>query len=221
MSFPAARVTDMHVCPMVTGVVPHVGGPILPPGVPTVLIAGLPAATVSSMAVCAGPPDLIVKGSPTVLIASRPAARMTDSCAHGGMIVAGCPTVLIGDQGSSNTDPARVGQALTMQAAKGAALPFTKLKCDEVGAFAAGVESEPSTTESRRINTWIEIELVDEDGLPIAGERYRVTAPDGEQFEGTVDGNGRAKVWGVEPGTCKISFPDLDSEAWRPQGSHG
>jgi uncharacterized Zn-binding protein involved in type VI secretion len=95
---PAARVSDMHVCPMVTpGVppIPHVGGPILPPGVPVVLIGGLPAATVGNMCTCVGPPDTIVKGSMTVLIGGAPAARMGDTTAHGGTIVAGCPTVLI------------------------------------------------------------------------------------------------------------------------------
>ena len=92
----AARVTDMHVCPMVNGVVPHVGGPILPAGVPTVLIGGLPAATLGDMCICTGPPDLIVKGSATVLIGGKPAARVGDSTAHGGTIIMGCPTVLIG-----------------------------------------------------------------------------------------------------------------------------
>ena len=92
----AARVTDMHTCPMVTGVVPHVGGPILPPGCPTVLIGKLPAARVTDMATCVGPPDTIVKGSSTVLIGNMPAARMGDSTVHGGVIVLGCPTVIIG-----------------------------------------------------------------------------------------------------------------------------
>lgn len=96
---PAARLTDMHACPMVTpGVppIPHVGGPISGPGAPTVLIGSLPAARVGDMAVCVGPPDSIVKGSATVLIAGMPAARIGDTCAHGGSIVLGLPTVLIG-----------------------------------------------------------------------------------------------------------------------------
>jgi uncharacterized Zn-binding protein involved in type VI secretion len=93
---PAARITDMHVCPMVTGVVPHVGGPILPPGGVTTLICSLPAARATDMVTCVGPPDVIVKGSATVLIGNMPAARMGDSCAHGGAIVVGAPTVLIG-----------------------------------------------------------------------------------------------------------------------------
>nr|WP_304945289.1 PAAR domain-containing protein [Xanthomonas euvesicatoria] len=93
---PAARLTDLHVCPMVTGVVPHVGGPIVSPGAPTVLIGGLPAARLGDMAVCGGPPDSIVAGAPTVLIAGQPAARLGDSTAHGGVITLGCFTVLIG-----------------------------------------------------------------------------------------------------------------------------
>ena len=93
---PAARITDMHVCPMTTGPVPHVGGPILPPGGVTVLIGSLPAARMGDMVVCVGPPDTIVKGSATVLINNMPAARMTDSCSHGGTIIGGLPTVLIG-----------------------------------------------------------------------------------------------------------------------------
>ncbi|MCC5938901.1 MAG: PAAR domain-containing protein [Lunatimonas sp.] len=96
MGSPAARITDMHVCPMTTGTVPHVGGPILPPGEPTVLIGGMPAARVGDMATCTGPPDSIVAGSATVLIGGMPAARMGDSTAHGGTILAGEPTVLIG-----------------------------------------------------------------------------------------------------------------------------
>lgn len=92
----AARVSDMHTCPMVTGVVPHVGGPVMPPGTITVLIGSLPAATVGDMLVCAGGPDTIAKGSATVLIGGKPAARMGDTTAHGGVIVLGCMTVIIG-----------------------------------------------------------------------------------------------------------------------------
>jgi uncharacterized Zn-binding protein involved in type VI secretion len=96
MGMPAARMTDMHVCPMVTGIVPHVGGPILPPCCPTVLIGSLPAARITDLATCVGPPDMIALGSFTVLIGGLPAARMLDMTAHGGVIVLGWPTVLIG-----------------------------------------------------------------------------------------------------------------------------
>jgi uncharacterized Zn-binding protein involved in type VI secretion len=95
MGMPAARVGDMHSCPIVTGTVPHVGGPILPPGGVPVLIGGMPAARAGDLATCVGPPDTIALGSFSVLIGGRPAARMGDLTAHGGTIVAGCPTVLI------------------------------------------------------------------------------------------------------------------------------
>lgn len=104
----------MHICPMVTVLVPHVGGPILPPGCPTVLIGGMPAARVSDMCTCVGPPDVIAMGSPTVLIGNMMAARMGDPTAHGGMVVIGCPTVMIGIPGQ--------GSVLQQAAATGA--PF-------------------------------------------------------------------------------------------------
>jgi uncharacterized Zn-binding protein involved in type VI secretion len=95
---PAARVGDMHTCPMAEpGPVPHVGGPILPPGCPTVLIGGQPAARVTDMCTCVGPPDSIQMGSPTVMIEKLMAARLGDPTVHGGVIVMGCPTVMIGD----------------------------------------------------------------------------------------------------------------------------
>ncbi len=93
---PAARITDMHTCPMVTGVVPHVGGPILPPCHPMTIIGGLPAARIGDMLTCVGPPDVIIKGSPTVIIGGMPAARLGDNTAHGGVIVLGHPTTIIG-----------------------------------------------------------------------------------------------------------------------------
>jgi len=99
MGQPAARITDMHVCPMQSPAVPpipHVGGPIIGPGEPTVLIGGMPAAVMGDSATCVGPPDSIIKGSATVLIGGKPAVRMGDSTAHGGTVVLGFPTVLIG-----------------------------------------------------------------------------------------------------------------------------
>ena len=118
---PAARITDMHVCPMVTPgtpPIPHVGGPILPAGEPTVLIGGLPAARVGDMATCVGPPDSIVMGAFTVLIGNKPAARIGDQTAHGGTIVVGMPTVLIGTS----------AQVEALQAAARSGAPFCQ-KC--------------------------------------------------------------------------------------------
>jgi uncharacterized Zn-binding protein involved in type VI secretion len=99
MGQPAARVGDMHACPMVTpGVppIPHVGGPVLPPGGLTCLIGGQPAACMGDMCTCVGPPDSIIKGSGTVMVSNKPLARMGDSTAHGGTIVVGFPTVMVG-----------------------------------------------------------------------------------------------------------------------------
>lgn len=96
---PAARVTDLHVCPMVTpGLppIPHVGGPVVGPGAPTVLIGSMPAAVVGDLATCVGPPDSLVKGSATVMITGRPAVRVGDTTAHGGAVLVGLPTVMIG-----------------------------------------------------------------------------------------------------------------------------
>ena len=121
---PAARLTDMHTCPMVTpGMppIPHVGGPIVSPGEPTVLIEGLPAARVTDMAVCIGPPDMIAMGSPTVLIGGLMAARMGDPTVHGGVIVVGAPTVMIGESGMG----AAQGAAMTAAASNGT--PFCEI----------------------------------------------------------------------------------------------
>ncbi len=106
---PAARITDMHICPAVTGIVPHVGGPIIPPCEPTVLIGFLPAARITDMCICVGPPDVIAKGSFTVLIGYLPAARIGDPTVHGGVIVTGEMTVIIGDAPGSALAAAAAG----------------------------------------------------------------------------------------------------------------
>ncbi|MBS0644712.1 MAG: PAAR domain-containing protein [Proteobacteria bacterium] len=96
MGLPAARISDMHVCPMVTGIVPHVGGAITL-GYPTVLISGLPASRIGDMHACVGPPGTLVLGSFTVLVGNQPLSRVGDSTAHGGVVVGpGAPTVLVG-----------------------------------------------------------------------------------------------------------------------------
>ncbi len=115
---PASRLGDMHTCPLVNpGPVPHVGGPILPACMPTVLIGGQPAARVGDMCVCTGPPDVIAKGSPTVLIGNMMAARIGDLTVHGGVIVQGLPTVMIGEVGAGS--PVQ-GSAMSAAAASGA-----------------------------------------------------------------------------------------------------
>jgi uncharacterized Zn-binding protein involved in type VI secretion len=103
MGFPAARVGDMHTCPMFDGPKPHVGGPVLPPGKPTVFIGNMPAARMGDMCSCVGPPDVIAKGSPTVFIGGQMAARVTDTTLHGGVITVGAIKTFIGD-GKPKTD---------------------------------------------------------------------------------------------------------------------
>ena len=96
--FPAARIGDMHVCPMATPgtpPVPHVGGPVTM-GCPTVMIGFMPAARVGDLATCVGPPDAIAMGSMTVMIGFMPAARIGDLTVHGGTVAVGFPQVLIG-----------------------------------------------------------------------------------------------------------------------------
>jgi uncharacterized Zn-binding protein involved in type VI secretion len=125
MSMPAARVGDPHICPMVTALVPHVGGPILPPCCFTVLTGGMPQARISDLCVCVGPPDAIAKGSVTVLVGGLPAARLGDMTAHGGMIVMGMPTVLIGGRSRCVQDSDRLSdrwRGLPGYAFSGAAL---------------------------------------------------------------------------------------------------
>jgi len=115
----------MHTCPMVTGIVPHVGGPILPPCAVNVLIGMMPAARVTDKAFCVGPPDVIVKGSPTVLIGNLMAARIGDMTAHGGVIVSGFPTVMIGESGSGGAGGGP--QVAALQAASKTGKPFCEI----------------------------------------------------------------------------------------------
>lgn len=117
VGMPAARLTDLHVCPMVTGVVPHVGGPIVSPGAPTVLTCKLPQARVTDMCTCVGPPDMIATGAWTTLVSKLPAARMGDMTVHGGSIVLGCFTVLIGTQGAAGAGGALLPPPMTPECA--------------------------------------------------------------------------------------------------------
>ena len=210
---PAARVTDMHTCPMVTpGVppIPHVGGPITGPGVPNVLIGKMPAAVLGDMATCVGPPDAIVKGSSGVMIAGRPAARVGDTTAHGGQIVLGCMTVLIGE--SMPGAPAVV------------IVPPLFAPASQPAGPAQGQQGQQpqqqqqsgggGAKEKEKPLHWAEFQLIGEDGKGVPLQRYVVTLPDGTVKEGVTGLNGQIRFEGLESGTCKISFPDLDQDAW-------
>lgn len=154
MGKPAARIGDMHVCPMSTGPVPHVGGPIVGPGAPTVMIGGMPAAVMGDMCTCVGPPDTIILGSTGVFIGGKPAARMGDQCAHGGIIVLGLPTVLIGEAAGSG------GGALTVAAVTIKLEPLVASKLAQVAALKNAAqnnkvfcaECEQATAELNKMN---------------------------------------------------------------------
>jgi uncharacterized Zn-binding protein involved in type VI secretion len=140
----------MHACPLVTGIVPHVGGPILAPGAPTVLIGNLPAARVSDTVTCVGPPDVIAKGSLTVLIMGLPAARMGDTTVHGGSIVLGWPTVMIGDAPGAAGPTFGPGIILEGTPAEQAILAALLARIRDSGpngaAFIAGLETAATPT---------------------------------------------------------------------------
>lgn len=220
---PAARIADMHVCPMVTPgtpPIPHVGGPVAGPGVPTVMIAGLPAAVVGDTCVCVGPPDTIAAGSFVCLIGGKPAARVGDQTAHGGTIVMGCPTVLIGNSGGSGSP-----QANAMSAARATAAALVKCDCDRPatdGRIDTGTNADMVAVGSaRRASnapklTWVEVQLRDQDGAPVAQELVRVVDADGRTREAFSDAEGIVRVSGVAPGSVRITLPALDEDLWKP-----
>ena len=137
MGKPAARIGDMHTCPMFDGPKPHVGGPAVGPGCPTVLIGKQVSVRVGDMCTCVGPPDAIAMGSPTVLIGSMMAARIGDMTSHGGVIVQGLPTVLIGESssggggagGAGGAGRGAVGSGVPIESFKSAAASAAALVC--------------------------------------------------------------------------------------------
>lgn len=233
MGKPAARVGDMHVCPMATPgtpPIPHVGGPLLPPGAPTVLIGGMPAAVMGGMATCVGPPDSVVLGSTGVFFTGMPAARMGDTCAHGGTIVMGLPTVLIGEMSPGSPQMAMAGPAVlagapvgTSQGASESASAQTQAmhSAAQVGApfcEMCGEKEEPPPQPQTQASqapksAWLEIAVVDKAGKPMSAEPYRLELPDGSIKEGVLDGGGKLRLEGIDPGKCKIEFPGLTSKA--------
>jgi len=229
MGKPAARITDMHVCPMVTpGLppIPHVGGPIIGPGCPTVLIGGLPAAVMGDMCTCVGPPDTIVLGSTGVMIGGKPAARMGDQCAHGGTIVLGCPTVMIGE--ISPGPPVVIGMAVNMVSGNAIGSPPSKAKiissmfekCGplatapfstkvaRIHALTQGAEEGAETVHKHDENDCkMQFEITGPSGEPAKGQKYEIRTTDGNTFSGNTDDKGLTKkISGYSEGDCTISF---------------
>ncbi len=205
MGKPAARLTDMHVCPMITVLVPHVGGPITGPGCPTVLIGGSPAAVVGDLCVCVGPPDSIVLGSTGVFIGGKPAARMGDMTVHGGSIVLGFPTVLIGEVGGGGGGGTTLENSALSKIAAGAAAGIVN-----ANALTKAANNGEDTVERTTKNDFnAQFTLVDEAEKGIKGIRYQVETNDGKLFEGKTDRSGKTEnVSGYTTSDCKVTYLD-------------
>jgi uncharacterized Zn-binding protein involved in type VI secretion len=215
---PAARITDMHVCPMLTpGLppIPHVGGPVTM-GCPTVLIGGLPAARVGDITTCVGPPDPIAMGSATVIIGGMPAARMGDMTTHGGTIVLGCPTVLIGDAGgggggggagTGGGDGAAGGGAeapppqVVAAYQSGAAASVGPVSPDQVGPL------QPKTQPKEK--TWIGIILKDFKRTPLPDQDFQITLEGGQTLSGRTDSKGYARFDQIDPDQGEVAFTNI------------
>ena len=204
MGKPAARLTDMHVCPMVNGIVPHVGGPVTGPGCPTVLISGMPAAVMGDMCVCTGPPDTIILGSAGVLIGGKPAARMGDMTSHGGTIILGCFTVLIGEAGAGGGGGGAAAPKVDMPklGAKAAAALANKKALEQ----AANEDNDKAErTDQNDFNA--QFTLVDEAENGIADVDYEIETTDGERHTGKTDSSGKtANLSGYTTADCRVSF---------------
>jgi uncharacterized Zn-binding protein involved in type VI secretion len=223
MGKPAARVGDPHVCPMFDGLKPHVGGVLLPPGCPTVLIGGQPAIRVGDMGQCVSPaPNVVTLGSMGVLIGGMPAARMGDMMAHGGTITMGFPTVMIGEIGGIS--PAIGMIAAVMAGAVVSSFPGSSAVAGAVAGALRGVEpvlagvlagafaTKPANETKDR--SWFQAQVQFEDDTPAPNVAYELVLPDGSKRTGVTDSKGMVREGGVPPGQCKFSLSDLDADAW-------
>ena len=226
MSKPAARLGDMHVCPMVTpGVppIPHVGGPITGPGMPTVLIGNMPAAVLGDMLTCVGPPDTIAMGSAGVMIGGKPAARMGDMTAHGGSIAVGFPTVLIGEVGNAVITPSASsavagGDPIFSPSGGGAGAyggaaagrPPDSISIAGAGTGAAARQVQPQEKE----RSWFKAKLALPDGEPADPVYFKLILPDGKERTGYSSADGSIKVGRLPKGPCEISLPGIDQSSW-------
>jgi uncharacterized Zn-binding protein involved in type VI secretion len=190
---PAAKLNDMHLCPMQTPAVvpiPHVGGPVLGPGIPTVLFEGQPAIVVGDACICVGPPDFVQNGSSGVTAMGRAVARLGDPTQHGGALMGpGCLTVIVGEIGSANT------KSLMGLGAEG--------------------ERDDASSLSEAKATWIEVQMNDRGGFGVANTKFTLETPEGKVIHGVTDANGLGRVEGIQPGNHKISFPDLPQDGFK------
>lgn len=218
MGKPAARLMDMHMCPMATpGLppIPHVGGPIVGPGVPNVLIAGMPASVMGDMCVCVGPPDSIILGSSGVFISGKPAARMGDQCAHGGAITLGCPTVLIGETssgsggggGADNSGPNSAGNVTSAAIKNKLKGPAMKNVLNQEALTAAASSGDGLAPRTDKKDLHAQFTLIDEAEKPVKDADYEIETNDGQKFSGKTDSSGKTStVSGYTPADCRVTF---------------
>ncbi len=227
MSKPAARIGDMHVCPMVTPgtpPIPHVGGLISGPGCPTVLIGGMPAAVMGDMCTCVGPPDTIVLGSSGVFIGGKPAARMGDQCAHGGAITVGCPTVLIGETSAGGGGGLTAMPVKVILEVMKTMPPEIKTQLNQVAALKksadkgskyANINRNAALEEPKEISKdSIKYVIKDEQGKPVQGIEYSLELPDGRVINGQSNDQGIIEYSGFKPGICRLTLKRLDGTEW-------
>lgn len=207
MGKPAARLTDFHMCPMATPgtpPIPHVGGPIISAGVPTVLIGGMPAATVGDMCMCtASPPDVILPNGSMVLIGGKPAARMGDMTSHGGQIMMGCMTVLIGETGSGGGGGgAGAGGAGMSAGAKAAS------NIENSNSLKKSAENGDDLAERKDTKDYTaQFTLLDEAEKGVKDMKYEIETPDGETHKGKTDASGKTDpIAGYTINDCRCSF---------------
>lgn len=207
MGKPAARVLDMHVCPMWTVLVPHIGGPLLPLGaVPNVIIGGSFAATVGTMCFCVGGPSAVVMGSSGVLIGGKMAARMGDMTAHGGSIVIGCPTVLIGETGGGGGGSGGKGDMIESVFSKvGAAQAKDIANANALTEAASNGNETAERTDKKDFTA--QFTLRDEAGKGVKGVKYEIHTPDGGIHSGKTDGSGKTEqISGYTISECRSTF---------------
>jgi uncharacterized Zn-binding protein involved in type VI secretion len=210
MGKPAARIGDMHTCPMVTGLVPHVGGPIIGPGVPTVLIGGMPAAVMGDIVTCTGPPDTIIMGSAGVFIGGKPAARLGDPTAHGGVIVVGCTTVLIGEVSPGGAGTVTFSpEGGAMQAAIKQSAQFAT-KISRIQALSQGAQTGANKVHAHNDQQCkVQYKVMDRDGNPAKNVKYEIRTSDGKVVKGKTNNEGMTQTLsGYTEGMCSISFID-------------
>jgi uncharacterized Zn-binding protein involved in type VI secretion len=232
---PAARITDAttHGAPLAPG-----------PGSPNVLIGYMPAwrALIDTHA-CpavnitgADGVGVVMMGSPTVLINYMMACRMGDivvevpglALGPANPIIMGCPTVMIGDVGMGAPGPATMGAMAGALGGSTAVAAHSLAQASEEGVGLVRIAGNPLLSQAigdggpnssengqAQKKVWVEIELVDQDGKAVPNEPYSIQLPDGTVSEGSTDSDGLARVDGIDPGNCQITFPSLDQRSWK------